>query len=431
VTPPPVLVVSGDPVGELMAGPAIRAVELTRALAAAGRDVTLAVPRSGPTDLPGSVAVVEAEGEGLRPFAEASGAVVVFAAVAALNPWLAALDATVVVDAYDPGLLETLERRRGEPVNAQRDWVRDATAHLVEPLAFADAVLVASDRQRHLVIGILAALGRLTPRLLVEDPALDRLVRTVPFGVPAVAPAPDGARPVRGPTGVLAGVEHVALWGGGLYDWLDPVTLVEAIAAGPSDVGAVFLAGPHPTPAVGEAPLVDRARARASELGLLGDRVAFHDRWVPYAERSQWLLDCTVGVSLHLRHLETELAFRTRVLDYLWAGLPVVCTEGDVLAELVAAHDLGAVVPPCDPEAVAVAIDGLVHAEADERAARAQRLAGAAAARTWPVVAAPLVELTSAPVVAPDRRVGAGTPGRLRRAVRVARGLTDPAQARW
>jgi hypothetical protein len=34
-------------------------------------------------------------------------------------------------------------------------------------------------------------------------------------------------------------------------------------------------------------------------------------------------------VSTHYEHVETTFAFRTRILDYLWAGLPVVATGGD------------------------------------------------------------------------------------------------------
>jgi hypothetical protein len=36
-----------------------------------------------------------------------------------------------------------------------------------------------------------------------------------------------------------------------------------------------------------------------------------------------------IGVSAHPAHLETRFAFRTRMLDYLWAGLPIVSTEGE------------------------------------------------------------------------------------------------------
>ncbi len=43
----------------------------------------------------------------------------------------------------------------------------------------------------------------------------------------------------------------MVLWGGGLYEWLDPVTLIEAIARiDDPRVKAYLLAGPHPTPAV-------------------------------------------------------------------------------------------------------------------------------------------------------------------------------------
>ncbi len=45
-----VLVVSAEPIGERMAGPAIRAVELARALARGGCAVTLAAPGGAPVD---------------------------------------------------------------------------------------------------------------------------------------------------------------------------------------------------------------------------------------------------------------------------------------------------------------------------------------------------------------------------------------------
>ena len=58
---------------------------------------------------------------------------------------------------------------------------------------------------------------------------------------------------------------------------------------------------------------------------------------------------------------ETRLSFRTRVLDYLWAGLPVVTTEGDVLSDLVRDERLGFVVPPEDPPALAAALVRLLQ----------------------------------------------------------------------
>jgi len=429
---PPVLVVTGDPVGPTMAGPAIRAVELARVLADAGHRVVLAAPAVEPVALPPSARQVAAgDAASLRAFARQAEVVVAFSAVVAEHPWLATGDAVLIVDAYDPGLLETLVRRRGEPLNAQRDWAGAAERHMVEPLRDADVVLVASERQRHLVIGMLAALGRLSPRVVAEDPTIESLVAVVPFGTPVGPPPAPATRPLTGLGGLVAPGSKVALWGGGLYDWLDPVTLVEAVARTRDEgAAAVFLAGAHPTPAVGRAVLVDRARDRAGELGLLGERVVFHEQWVPYDERVDWLADAEIGVSLHHAHVETEFAFRTRILDYLWARLPVVCTEGDHWSTIVAERDLGVVVPPDDVDAVAEALDRLLSTSADDRHARAERAALVAAEHVWPTVAKPLLDACARPHRAADRRVRTDPQGPFGRVTRAALGVARAARRR-
>ncbi|MFW8744926.1 hypothetical protein ACOI9R_32825, partial [Mesorhizobium japonicum] len=83
------------------------------------------------------------------------------------------------------------------------------------------------------------------------------------------------------------------------------------------------------------------------------------------------------GVSTHREQLETTLSFRTRMLDYLWAGLPMVVTEGDHFADLVDADGLGAVVPAGDVAALASAIEGVVY-DGPARAAAAARVTEAA-----------------------------------------------------
>ena len=230
--------------------------------------------------------------------------------------------------------------------------------------------------------------------------------REVPFGLPDEPPGGDGPSPLRQVAGDDA---FVALWGGGLYPWLDPLTLVEAVDRldrdGDTSLSAVFLAGPHPTPAVGRAELVDRVERRARRRGLLGRRIHLVERWVPYRERGAWLTGADVGVSLHGRHLETEFAFRTRVLDYLWAGLPVVCSAGDGWSEQIARSDLGAVVEPGDVDGLVAALRSLAGEDAAARAARRRRLAETAATNRWSRAARPLVEACGERWRAPDLRV--------------------------
>ena len=62
-------------------------------------------------------------------------------------------------------------------------------------------------------------------------------------------------------------------------------------------------------------------------------------------------------MSTHRANLESRFAYRTRLLDCVWAGLPIVCTEGDVMAEMVARHGFGIVVPADNAEALAGALE--------------------------------------------------------------------------
>jgi glycosyltransferase involved in cell wall biosynthesis len=205
---------------------------------------------------------------------------------------------------------------------------------------------------------------------------------------------------------VIPGIEEgdlVLLWAGGLYDWFDPLTLVRGVALAATQslhVRLVFHAGRHPNPVVPEMGIVQRARRLAEDLGALGQHVFFNEEWVEYQSRGNWLLEADVGVSAHVNHVETQYSFRTRMLDYLWAGLPMLCTEGDTLGDLVRERRLGVAVPERSPEAVADAVVRL--ASPDFRAECSARVRATAAEYSWTRCATPLARYCSSPWRAPD-----------------------------
>jgi glycosyltransferase involved in cell wall biosynthesis len=401
------LVLTEEPLAERMAGPAIRALELARVLARSGSAVEL-VSLTGCDRRDPDLALAHAADP--RPAVRRADAVLVQGDVLGLQPWLAGADLPLVVDAYTPFHLEQLEQARalGEP--RRRAVVRDCVRSLNRQLARADLVLAASGRQRDLWIGHLAALGRVNPVTYDDDPTLARLVAVVPFGVPDGTPA-RAPRPVL--RGALPGVEAgdlVLLWAGGIYDWLDPVTLVRAVAklAGPFPrLRLVFLGTAHPGAGRPGRRAEGEARAAAADLGLTGRHVVFRDGWLPYDRRGEFLAEADIGVTTHLEHVETEFSFRTRVLDYLWAGLPVVITAGGALADAVAAAGAGAAVPPADEDALAAALGELLG-DADRRARCAAASARLAEQYRWPVAAAPLLGFARAPYRAPDLVLPAG-----------------------
>jgi hypothetical protein len=158
----------------------------------------------------------------------------------------------------------------------------------------------------------------------------------------------------------------------------------------------------HPNPAVPEMAAVAQSRALATELGLNGTVVFFNDTWVDYDERQSYLLEADAGVSTHFDHVETTYSFRTRILDYLWAGLPIITTGGDSFGDLVEKHRLGAVVAERDVEQLANALERVLY-DTDEYELIRSRVREAREQFHWAKALAPLVAFGISPVHAADR----------------------------
>jgi hypothetical protein len=380
-----------------MPGPAIRAWHLAQELA--GRHQIVLAGTAGATRQHPRFEVRSVTDADLADLLGWCDAVFAPTSVVARHPRVVDSGKPLAIDMYIPTHLENLE-----PLGASGADHWAAVDHQVSvlnrDLAEGDFFLCASDRQRDFWLGALGSLGRINPDTYAADPSLRTLVDVVPFGLdPNPPPAPSGvlraAHPAIGPD------DPVVIWGGGVYNWFDPISLVRAVAdlsGRRPDLRLVFLGMRHPNPGIPEMRMATSLRELAAGLDLTGRHVFFNEGWVPYDQRGAYLAEADLAVSTHLAHVETRFSFRTRVLDYIWAGLPMVLTEGDTLSEEVAAAGLGRTVPPGDPAAIARAIDELL-ADPPERAA-VQRFG---AGYRWPAVAGPLLRWAGNPVPAADR----------------------------
>lgn len=400
-----VLIITGDPIGVKLAGPAIRAWNMAELLSQQHQVRLLSL--TGVSDVTAEFDLVH-----VAPFDNSSfekhhqwADVIIFQGHAMLVfEAMRTSEKIMVVDIYDPMHLEQLEQARELPQSEWITQVREATDVLNDQLLRGDFFVCASERQRLFWLGQLAALGRLNPLTYANDPDLLRLIDIAPFGL-SRTPAQHHRNVLKGVVPGISENDKVLLWSGGLYNWFDPETLIRAVAQlvkKQPNVRLFFQGTKHPHPGVPEMEIVSKSRVLSAELGVLDQAVFFNDSWVDFDDRQNYLTEADIGVSTHHSHIETTFSFRTRILDYLWAELPMVVTEGDHFADLVAQEKLGIAVPANDVGALAEALEKVLF---DEKF-RTQAIKNIQRVRKqyfWDVVLAPLSNFVDSASHAADR----------------------------
>jgi GT2 family glycosyltransferase/glycosyltransferase involved in cell wall biosynthesis len=398
-----IVVITGDPLSAKMAGPAMRAWAIAEHLAEE-HDVRLISTTGASITHPRfEVSAVQSAAR-LRPDVKWADIVIFQGFALAKAPWLGRSDKIIICDVYDPMHLEQLEQTRGQEAGKRTRDVAATTTALNEQLARGDFFLCASEKQRHFWLGQMAAVGRLNPSTYDDDSSLDSLLAVVPFGLSSTPPR--RTRPaVKGVVPGIAETDKLILWAGGVYNWFDPVTLVRAVdqlRQQRPEVRLFFMGMRNPNPHVPAMRMAAATRELSDSLGLTGKHVFFNEEWVDTDDRQNYLLDADLGVSTHFQHVETTFAFRTRMLDYLWAGLPIVATEGDTFADLIAVEGLGVAVPEQDVDALT---DALERSLFDEEFVASCRSAvdRVRSDFSWDAALRPLLDFCRAPRRAPDR----------------------------
>jgi glycosyltransferase involved in cell wall biosynthesis len=354
-----VVVHTPDVVGDRMAGPGIRALHLARELSR-HYPTTLVAKSDG--SMPRDVDAIEHNTDAARA-AMRDAAVLIGQPARGFRKRRSGQ--RIVYDLFDPTVLELRELYGAQPSLRQRVHLAAEWWRLSEALMRGDLLMCAARRQRQFYEKLQSG----------SAPWIE-----VPFGID-----PADLRACEKPK------DNIVVWGGGLWEWLDPGTAVEAIVRLNAEglrAKLLFLGRARPN----SMQLIDRRRE--SRFDALLERgapfVAANDQWVPYRERLAWLRSGKIAIMLHRRTAEAEYSIRTRLFDAIAAATPVVATRGGFAAELVEKEGLGIVVAPGDAAGVAAAIrrlltDDSLHSSCVESLVRIQPQFA------WEVVTRPLV----------------------------------------
>ena len=163
-----------------MAGPAIRAAELARALAARHR-VTLAAP--APSSAPPGVELLEAGFEDFDALVEAARRARRACWRRSCRPTLlgrlSRLPVRIALDLYNPIVMEVLEAVADERPRVQRRIQELVGMRALAQCAVADFIVCASERQRDLWLGAMAVHGLIDLDAYRRDPTLRSLIDVV------------------------------------------------------------------------------------------------------------------------------------------------------------------------------------------------------------------------------------------------------------
>lgn len=347
-----ILVISPGSIGEKMAGPGIRYLEVSKELSKVC-NVKLAVPNND-CNLNLDDYNIDIFNYSIDDYKRLSNEflksdiVMVQGIIFQLLPVLKDYcdDRIIIVDLYDPIVIEDLEINKKKNIEKRENVHKNSLSLLTEQIKLGDYFVCATERQKDFWTGMLVAFNRVNPKEYDLSNTLDKLIGYLPFGFTNEDPI-HTRDAYKEKICNLKSDDKIFIWGGGIWNWFDPITLIKAInniSKYRDDIKLFFLGVKHPNPDIPEMEMLNASVKLAEDLGIKDKCVFFNMDWVDYKDRHNYLMESYAGVSCHFNSLETMYSFRTRVLDYLWTGLPIITTEGDYFANEVQTKQLGIVV---------------------------------------------------------------------------------------
>ena len=299
------LLITHEKISDKMAGPGIRAWEIAQALGQHGVNITLATPYESVRQATGVRIERYSWDEPQTLVNLIEGATVILTTGPLLARIVYAIDRPiekpVIVDIYDVVEIERIMYHavRGDQHHDPMPAILD---EMYVYLRHGDYFICSSEKQHDLWVGALMAAGRINPISLKDHFQLDHLLGIVPMGMPLSPPQPTPPR-LRNVVPGIDDDDKILFWGGGIWEWTDPFTLIEAmelLLKKRQDIRLVFGSLHHfDQDIVPEMTVANRFFSKIEDNGWL-DRYVFFQDWVPYDERGGTLLEVDLGISLNL-----------------------------------------------------------------------------------------------------------------------------------
>ncbi len=197
-------------------------------------------------------------------------------------------------------------------------------------LKVGDVFSACGEPQKHMMVGELAMAGRLNSRTFGYQ-----FTRVILPGSPsAIEPKPPNRKNIsvfRQEN--IADEAFVVLWCGGYNTWTDVETLFRGLTFAMSENPKIHYLS------VGASTYEAPNNVYVHLLSLI-EKSPFRDRfhmlgWRPWSEMSEYYQNSDVGINIDALHYETIYGTRTRLVEMMASGLPIVTTLGAELSYML------------------------------------------------------------------------------------------------
>lgn len=235
----------------------------------------------------------------------------------------------LILDCYVPIYVE-ISARGSKDLENEYMAFRSEIHRWSKVLKRGDLYLCANENQKRYYQGVLSALGRINPA--TYD---DNLLLIAPYGIYKEKPKVK-TRPI---TTILKdkkedGYKKI-LWFGAVYPWFDLRTLVDAVRKINESLPVKLIIVGAKNPFNAHPDFIERHNELIEYVDSNEENkknIIFQD-WIEFDNRADWYLDSDLVILINKIGEENELAWRTRLVDYMWADLPILTNGGDPLGE--------------------------------------------------------------------------------------------------
>jgi glycosyltransferase involved in cell wall biosynthesis len=257
------------------------------------------------------------------------------------TPFLSRLTKKIptIIDYVGTGLYETY---------AKQGYIPASLLQLkLKSFWFGDFLMTAGHRERYYLLGLLAASKKLT---YGTHNTRVPLIHIIPMTPPPTPPELQEKIIDKKPE------ELILLVAGAFLPWYDYTTFFKALKIltqkGKNNFKVIFMGG-NPRDPTFEKTIQKMAKTTLQEKLIITGLV-------PFKKRANYYLSADVAINIPSPTIEDELSVRTRIVDYLWARLPIITPARDEYSQIAVNNGAGFTYEAGNPLSLARTIETIM-----------------------------------------------------------------------